>query len=89
MKELKAFLVELWNQTQGKVRAKCLIISGKTARAQERKLRAATKREISAVIERMARGTISTVPVGTGDEKEIGAEFPISEARTPGIAKRG
>ena len=44
---------------------------GPKARAQERKLRAATKREINAVMERPARGTIETVSTGRGDDMEV------------------
>jgi len=44
---------------------------GSKARAQERKLRAATKREINAVMERPARGTIETVSTGRGDDMEV------------------
>ena len=44
---------------------------GPKARAQERELRAATKREINAVMERPARGTIETVPTGRGDDMEV------------------
>ena len=38
-----------------------------TARAQERKLRAAAKRDIDAVMERSPRGAIKSVTVGSGD----------------------
>jgi hypothetical protein len=41
------------------------------ARAQERKLRAATKRGINAVIERSPRGAIESVTVGAGDEVDV------------------
>ena len=44
---------------------------GSKARAQERKLRAATKREINAVMERPARGTTETVPTGRGDDMDV------------------
>ena len=37
----------------------------------ERKLRAATKREIGAVMERPARGTIEAVYTGRGDDMEV------------------
>ena len=42
-----------------------------TARAQERKLRAAAKRDINAVMERSPRGAIESVTVGTGDEVDV------------------
>ena len=38
-----------------------------TARAQERKLRAATKRDINAVMKRSPRGAIESVTVGAGE----------------------
>ena len=58
--------------TQGKVRTSSMLkAGGAKARAQERKLRAATKREINAVMERPARGTIETVPTRRGDDMEV------------------
>ena len=42
-----------------------------TARAQERKLRAAAKRDINAVMERSPRGAIESVAVGTGGDADV------------------
>ena len=42
-----------------------------TARAQERKLRAAAKRNISAVMERSPRGALEPVTVGAGDGVDV------------------
>ena len=42
-----------------------------TARVQERKLRAAAKRGISAVMECSLRGAIESVTVGTGDGVDV------------------
>ena len=52
----------------GKQRARNLLRAGvSSARAQERKLRAATKRDINAVMERTPRGAIESITVGSGD----------------------
>ena len=65
VKELKAASASFRMATHGKVRTKnTLKAGGAKARAQERKLRAATKREINAVMERPARGTVETVSTG-------------------------
>lgn len=42
-----------------------------TARAQERKLRAAAKRDINAAMERSPRSAIESVTVGTGDDVDV------------------
>ena len=71
VKELKAALESFRRATHGKVRTSNMLkAGGSKARAQERKLRAATKREINAVMERSARGTIEIVPTGRGDDME-------------------
>ena len=58
--------------TPGKVRANNMLKAGESkARAQERKLRVATKRAINAVMERPARGTIETVSTGRGDDMAL------------------
>ena len=72
VKELKAALASFRMATHGKVRTNnTLKAGGSKARAQEHKLRAATKREINAVMERPARGTIGTVSTGRGDDMEV------------------
>ena len=72
VKELKAALASFRMATQVKVRMENMLkAGGATARAQERKLRAATKREINAVMERPTRGTIETVSTGRGDDMEV------------------
>ena len=71
-KELKAALGSFRRATHGKVRTNNMVkAGGPKARAQERKLRAATKRELGAVMERPARGTTGTVPTGRGDDMEV------------------
>ena len=71
-KELKAALASFRMATYGKVRTNNILKAGGTkARAQERKLRAATKREINAVMERPSRRTIETVSTGRGDDMEV------------------
>ena len=70
--ELKTLLKTLRLATQGKRRVQNLLAAGgNPARAQERKLRAATKREIDMVMERPSRGTIETVSVGQGEDLEV------------------
>ena len=72
MRELKAALASFIIATHGKVRTNNMLkAGGSKARAQERKLRAATKREINAVMERPARGTIETVSTGRGYAMEV------------------
>ena len=62
VKELKEALESFRRATHGKVRTNNMLkAGGSKARAQERK---ATKREVNAVMERPARGTIGTVPTG-------------------------
>ena len=56
----------------GRQRATNMLKAGvTTARAQERKLRAAAKRDINAVMERSPRGAIKSVTVGTGDDVDV------------------
>ena len=72
VKELKAALASFRMATHGKVRTNNMLkAGGAKAKAQERKLRAATKREINAVMERPARGTIETVSTGRGDDMDV------------------
>ena len=73
VKELKAALAGFRMATHGKVRTSNMPkAGGAKARAQERKLRAATKREINAVMmERSARGTVETVSTGRGGDMEV------------------
>ena len=72
VKELKAALESFRRATHGKIRTNNMLKArGSKAMPQERKLRAATKREINAVAERPARGTIETVPTGRGDAMEV------------------
>ena len=56
-------------EVHGRQRVSNMLKAGvTTARAQERKLRAAAKRDINAVMERSTRGAIESVTVGTGDD---------------------
>ena len=72
VKEVKAALASFRMATHGKVWTENMLkAGGAKARAQERKLRAATKREINEVMERPARGTIETVSTGRGDDMEV------------------
>ena len=72
VKELKAALESFRRATHGKVRTNNMLeAGGSKARAQECKLRAATKRETNAVMERPARGTIETVSTGRGDAMAV------------------
>ena len=72
VKELKAALASFIMATHGKAQTNNMLkAGGSKARAQERKLRAATKREINAVMERPARGTIEAVSTGRGDDMEV------------------
>ena len=62
VKELKVALESFRRATHGKVRTNNMLkAGGSKARVQERRLRAATKREINAAKERPARGTIEAV----------------------------
>ena len=72
VKELKTALESFRRATHGKARTNNMLkVGGSKARAQERKLRAATKRGINAVMERPARGTIETVSTGRDDGMEV------------------
>ena len=57
---------------QGRGRTRMILdAGGKSSRSQEKKQRAATKREANTIMERTARGAIATVTVGAGDSAEI------------------
>ena len=59
-------------QLQGKLRTRCILeAGGESAKSQKCKQRAATKRDVNAVVERVARGAIGTVTVGTGGATEV------------------
>ena len=59
-------------QIQGKLRTRCILeTGGECAKSQTCKQRAATKRGVNAVMERVARGAIGTVAVGTGGAAEV------------------
>ena len=88
-KELKAALENFRRATHGKVRTSNMLeAGGSKARAQERKLRAATKREINAVMERLARGTIETVSTGRGDGMEVITDLVAVAAECCKFGKR-
>ena len=81
VRELRKFLKATRRSTQGKQRTENLLQSGgKSAAAQERKLRAATKREINAVMERPPRTTIDSLATGRGDDVEVLTD-PVEVAR--------
>ena len=89
VKGLKAALASFRMATHGKVRTNSMSkAGGAKARAQERKLRAATKREINAVMERPARGTIETVSTGRGDDMEVITDPVAVAAECCGFGKR-
>ena len=72
VRELRKFLKVTRGTTQGKQRTENLLQSGgKFAAAQERKLRAATKREINAVMERPPHTTIGSLATGRDDDMEV------------------
>ena len=80
VKELKAALESFRRATHGKVRTNNMLkAGGSKARAQEPKLRAATKRGINEVMERPSRGTVETVPTGRGDDMEVTTD-PVAVA---------
>ena len=59
-------------QLQGKLRTRYILeAGGESAKSQQCKQRAATKRGVNAVMERVDRGAIATVTVGTGDTAEV------------------
>ena len=69
VKNLRESLRVVRLEVHGRQRVSNMLKAGvRTARAQERKLRAVTKRDINAVIERSPRGAIESVTVGAGDE---------------------
>ena len=59
-------------QLQGKLCTRYILeAGGESAKSQKCKQRAATKRDVNAVMERVARGAVATVTVGTGDAAEV------------------
>ena len=58
-------------QLQGKLRTRYILgACGESAKSQRCKQRAVTKRDANAVMERVVRGAIATMAVGTGDATE-------------------
>ena len=89
VKDLKAAFASFRMTTHGKVRTKNMLkAGGAKASAQERKLRAATKRVINAVMERPARGTIETVSKGRGDDMEVITDPTAAAAECCEFGKR-
>ena len=69
VKNLRESLRVVRLEVHGRQRVSNMLKAGvTTAQAQERKLRAATKCDINAVMERSPRGAIEFVTVGTGDD---------------------
>ena len=58
---------------QGRNRVRCMLVErgNKTAKAQTRRLRAATKREIGVVMDRPVRQVLSTVQTGSGATRRV------------------
>ena len=57
---------------QGRNQVRCMLVKGnKTAKAQTRRLRAATKREIDVVMDRPVRQVLSTVQTGSGATRRV------------------
>ena len=72
VKTLRESLRVVRIEVHGRQRASSMLKAGvTTARAQERKLRAAAKRDINAVMECSPRGAIESVTVGTGDGADV------------------
>ena len=72
VKTLRESLCVVRLEVHGRQRCNNMLKAGvTTARAQERKLRAAAKRDINAVMRRSPRGAIESVTVGTGDNVDI------------------
>ena len=68
-------------ELQGRNRAQLILNSGgSSAKSQENKQRAATKRDVNAVMERSVRGAVASVTVGAGDAAEVLTD-PIEVAR--------
>ena len=68
-------------ELQGRNRAKLIPNSGGVSgKSQESKQRAATKRDVNAVMERSARGTVASVTVSAGDGAEV-LTGPLEVAR--------
>ena len=65
-------------ELQGRSRAQLILNSGDiSGKSQESKQRAATKRDVNAVVERSVRGAVASVTVGAGD----GAEDRLARLR--------
>ena len=72
VKTLRESLRVVRLEVHGRQRVSNMLKAGvTTARAQERKLRAAAKRDINVVVERSPRGAIESVVVGTGDDIDV------------------
>ena len=68
-------------ELQGRNRAQLILNSGGVSgKSQESKQRAATKRDVNAVMERSARGAVASVTVGAGDAAEVLTD-PLEVAR--------
>ena len=68
-------------ELQGRNRAQLILNSGgSSAKSQENKQRAATKRDVNAVMERSVRGAVASVTVGAGDAAEVLTD-PLEVAR--------
>ena len=68
-------------ELQGRSRAQLILNSGGVSgKSQESKQRAATKRDVNAVMERSARGAVASVTVGAGDGAEVLTD-PLEVAR--------
>ena len=68
-------------ELQGRNRAQLILNSGGVSgKSQESKQRAATKRDINAVMERSVRGAVASVTVGAGDAAEVLTD-PLEVAR--------
>ena len=68
-------------ELQGRNRAQLILNSGGVSgKSQESKQRAATKRDVNAVMERSVRGAVASVTVGAGDAAEVLTD-PLEVAR--------
>ena len=68
-------------ELQGRNRAQLILNSGgSSAKSQESKQRAATKRDVNAAMERSVRGAVASVTVGAGDAAEVLTD-PLEVAR--------
>ena len=69
------------SELQGRNRAQLILDSGGVSgKSQESKQRAATKRDVNAVMERSVRGAVASVTVGAGDAAEVLTD-PLEVAR--------